>query len=153
MLSAISAEEITVFYKGKPTIKDTELVKENGHSIVYLQMDLINDIEDEVSERSTQTHKAQLNDIVNKYGREKLMAMSHSDRSELFLKEFTNSGINLYKTEMSQQDIAQIKKATKIIEFANEQGVTPDMLPAILFKGNLYRNVTTYAFLFKEENK
>ncbi len=147
----ISADEIIVFYNQKPTIKDAEIVKKHGHTLRYMQMDMIKDIEEETSQRTTETHQHQMKEIVKKYGAKKLMALSDTDRTRLFLTEFKRKGIDIYRAEINQKNMDRVKKAVKILEFANEQGVTRAMLPAIIFKDKLYRNVTTYAFLFKKE--
>jgi len=147
------ADEITIFYNNGQSISDENIVKKNGHSLKYLRMDLIEDLEKEASKRANETHKFLLDEVTEEHGLQALMLMSEQKRNDIVMQKFKNSGIDLLHSEMTQEHINDVKKATDILQYASNQGVTAEMLPAIIFKGNLYRNVTNFTFLFKKKVK
>lgn len=151
--SSLVADEVTVFYNANQTIQNESIVKKNGHKLLFLQMDLLEELQHNHSKKININHQKTLAEIFRIHGFEKLIAMKSDERALLVLRHFNNIGVDLHGNALSDINNKELQRAVKILRFANEQGVTQDMLPAVIFKGNLYRNVTNYGFLFNGKNQ
>lgn len=151
-----SADTIEVFTRNDFTIKGHQEAKDNGHNIITYQMDGVDVIQEKMAKRANKQLKTHIDALVKKVGLDKLVKMTEFNRNQLLLKQLKNNGIDtqsLSHSLVTQQDREKIKHAIQDLVYAENNGITEKMLPAIIFKGRLYKNTSNIAVLFQEDRQ
>ncbi len=147
-------DTIEVFMTSKDPVKNIAAVKNKGIDVVTYWMDGVEKINARMAQKATKQLKPQIDALVQEIGLEKLVAMSEFKRNQLLLKQLEKSHINFQtigKTLVSNADRNAIKLALEDLIYAEKNGITSDMLPAILYRGQLYKNIADLFVLIKQQ--
>ena len=113
-------------------------VKAKGHKINFIYLDRLTELEDQVSKRVTDDYQPGIDEIIAKVGLEELMAMDDVERTELFMKRFTQMKMKpITPKSVLPSELSDIRHAVADVIDAEEQGITEDQLPAVIFNGKL----------------
>lgn len=155
-LGVIHADTIEVFTKHDTPINGSNEAKEKGHSVIIYYMDGVEFIQDKLAQRANKKLQSIIADLEKKEGLEKLVQMTEFERNQLLLNRLKRANINpqsLSQSLVTPNDREQIKKAFQDLIYAENHGVTEMMLPAVIFRGRLYQNVSTLSVLFHKRGK
>ncbi|MCF6204050.1 MAG: hypothetical protein L3J59_10350 [Methylococcaceae bacterium] len=148
------AETVEVFLNTDMKVTGVEEIKDAGHTVVYFYLDKIEVIEKELANKATQKYQNEIDSLVKKVGLKKLVGMTEFERNELFLKHLNDSGISvesLSKATVTANDREEVNKVLNELIYAEDNGVTKKMLPALIFKGRLYKNTENLSKVLGEE--
>ena len=147
------ARDITIYLNKthEASIQGMEQAKENGHRVSLVYMDKLQQLEEQTSARITADYQHTIDAITREIGLDTLMAMDDHSRTELFMQKIVEHGMLPLSAEtLNQPEIDEINEAGKQLLKADEQGITAEMLPAILIDGRLYENNTRLDALLDE---
>ncbi len=147
-----SDNTLEIYLNNGMTLTGIDEVERLGITIHYYYLDDVLKIEQRMSKRATDQLKNEIDAIVEEVGIKQLIAMSDSDRNQLLLKQMKSSHIDLQDIRhslVSPEDREAIKQAQEILRYAFDQGVTSDMLPALIYKGRLLKNTHDITAIFK----
>ncbi len=125
--------------------------KASGFSINYIYLDRIEEIQDRISQRVTQKYQPAIDAIVAEVGLDALSAMGDIERTEFFMKEFAKLNVHaVTPSEILPSELDDVKYAISELNQAEEQGITSEMLPAVILNGRLYQQQYDLLKLIKE---
>ena len=143
---------IEVFLKHDMELTGAQSLRDQGYRITYYYFDDIERIEDNMSQRASKKLQSEIDAVVKELGVKKLMILGEFERNQLLLKQMESSGISLQQirhTLVTPKDREDINQALQILIYASDQGVTEEMLPAIIFNKNLYPKTTDLSNILK----
>lgn len=146
---------IEVFLTHDMEITGIKKAQDKGLSITYHYFDGVEKVEERMSEKATLKLKKEIKAIVDDIGLKKLSTMTEFERNQLLLKHIGSVGVDLEQIRhslVSPQDRDDINRALQILVYANEQGITKEMLPALLFRGHLLKNTSDVSKAFTKED-
>jgi len=149
--SAFANNTVEVFLTHDMPISGVEDAHQQGYSIAYYYLDAIDNIEQKMGQRASEKLQEEIDSLVRKTGLKNLVNLSEFQRNQLLLKQMKTSGIDLQVIQQSlvtPQDREAINHALQDLIYANDQGVTQDMLPAILFHGRVFKNTSDLSIAF-----
>ena len=153
--TAYADNTIEVFLTHDMKVVGIDKTKEKGLSISYYYFDEIDRVEEAMSKRATQKLEQEIKAIEDEVGLKKLSTMTEFERNQLLLKYMSSVGSDLESIRhslVSPQDRDDINRALQVLVYANEQGITKEMLPALLFRGHVLANTSDVSKAFKKGN-
>ena len=82
------------------------------------------------------------------------MAMGDIERTEFFMQEFAKMKVQpVTPSTILPSELDDVKYAISDVNQAEEQGITPEMLPAVILNGQLYQRQYDVLALIKENQK
>ena len=141
--SSVSAKTIEVFLTHQSKITGIADAQQQGYQIQYYYLDGVSIIEEKLSQKTTAQYQQPIDSLVQQYGIDKLNRMSESQRSLLFQQHLKRLGIRMPSVSLllSPQDRKDLQQATMDIQYANDQGVSLDILPAVIMDQQLMTHV------------
>lgn len=142
---------VEVFLTHDMQISGIEDAHQQGYSITYYYLDAIDQIEQKMGQRASEKLQEEIDAVVRKTGLKNLVNLSEFQRNQLLLEQMKTSGIDLQEIQQSlvtPQDREAINHALQDLVYANDQGVTQDMLPAILFHRRVFKNTSDLSKVF-----
>lgn len=113
--------------------------KAYGYTINFIFLDRIDELQDQISDRVTQKYQSATDAVIAEVGLEALMKMGDTERTEFFMKQFAQMKIEpITPNTILPSEIDDVKHAVSDTSKAEEDGVTSEMLPAIIIKGRLF---------------
>ena len=138
---AVLASEIKVYLHQEHAerIIGIDEAKAYGHTINFIFLDRVDELQDQISDRVTQKYQSATDAVIAKVGLEALMKMNDTERTEFFMKQFAQMNVEpITPNTVLASEIDDVKNAVSDTSKAEEDGVTSDMLPAIIIKGRLF---------------
>jgi len=130
--------------------------QDKGLNIVYHYFDGVEQVEERMSKKATLKLGQEIKAIEGDIGLKKLSTMTEAERNQLLLKYMTSFGADVEQIRHSlvtPQDRDDINRALQTLVYANEQGITKEMLPAILFRGHLLKNTSDISKAFTKGDR
>ena len=139
----VSANTIELFLVHGAKVAGIAEAKKQGYTIQYYYLDAVAKIEQKLAQKATQLYQAQIDSLVKKEGINKLSKMGESQRAIIFQQHLTKLGIRLpsFHRLLSPQDNEVLQQALAQRYYAGEQGITGNMLPAVIIDHQLTANV------------
>ena len=140
---ADETKEIKVYLHKEHTEKIIGLTKAKayGHTVNFIFLDRLDEIQNQISDRVTQEYQSATDAVIAEVGLEALMSMSDIERTEFFMKQFEKMKVKpITPATVFTSEIDDVKHAVTDASKAEEQGITADMLPAVVIKGRLYQH-------------
>ena len=109
-----------------------------------------------MGQRASEKLQEQIDAVVRRTGLKSLVKLNEFQRNQLLLKQIEISGIDLQEIQRSlvtPQDREAINHALQDLVYANDQGVTQDMLPAILFQRRVFKNTSDLSKVFDKSSQ
>jgi len=153
--TVLADNTIDVFLTHGMKITGIDEAQNKGLSISYHYLDGVEQIEQRMSKKATQKLKQEIKNIVDQVGLKKLSTMTDFERNQLLLKHMKSVGVDLEQIRHSlvtPQDRDDINQALQVLVYANEQGITKAMLPALIFRGHLLKNTDDVTKAFTKED-
>ena len=154
--SAFANNTVEVFLTHDMQISGIEDAHQQGYSITYYYLDAIDHIEQKMGQRASEKLQEQIDAVVRRTGLKSLVKLNEFQRNQLLLKQIEISGIDLQEIQRSlvtPQDREAINHALQDLVYANDQGVTQDMLPAILFQRRVFKNTSDLSKVFDKSSQ
>jgi len=151
--TVINADTIEVYLSIDTEVTGIEEAHEAGHTLVYYYLDGIDRIEAQLAAKATQKYQQQINELVTQEGLKNLVALNEFQRNQLFLKHLNQTGTDtesLSHAVVTAEDRAAINRALEDLIYADDQGVTKAMLPAIIYKGYLFKHTANLSKVLNE---
>lgn len=139
---AVFASEIKVFLNKEHAdqVMGVPEAKASGFTINYIYLDRIKEVQDQISKRVTENYQPAIDAVVANIGLEALMAMGDIERTEFFMREFAKMKVKpVTPSTILPSELDDVKYAISDVNQAEEQGITPEMLPAVILNGQLYK--------------
>lgn len=155
MSSFAHANTLEIYLNSDTKIEGKEQAQDAGHTLVYYYFDGIDTIEEKLAVKATQRFEEEIKTLVKKEGLEHLTSLTEFQRNQLFLKQLNQSGStieSLTHSVITSQDREAIGHAVEDLIYAENNGVSKDMLPAIIFRGKLYKNTDNLLNVIHEED-
>ena len=155
MISFTHADTLEIYLNSDSKIESKEEAQDAGHTLVYYYFDGIDTIEERLAARATQHFEEEIKTLVKKEGLQHLTSLTEFQRNQLFLKQLNQSGSTIESithSVITTQDREAIGHAVEDLIYAENNGVSKDMLPAILFRGKLYKNTNNLLNVIHEED-
>ena len=115
-----------------------EEVKAQGHTINFIYLDRLEELEDQISQRVTGDYQESIDKIIDDVGLDNLIAMDDIERTEFFMRRFVQMNLQpVSPKSVRPSELSDIRFAIGEIIKAEEQGIDDGMLPAVLAKGKL----------------
>lgn len=137
------ADTLEVFLNSDTKIEGKKEAQDAGHTLVYYYFDGIDTIEEKLAKRATQRFAQEIKTLVKTEGLQHLTLLTEFQRNQLFLKQLNQSGSTIESithSVITPQDREAIGLALEDLIYAENNGVSRDMLPAIIFRGKLYKH-------------
>lgn len=143
LTTPVLAENIEVFLTHKTELLGVTEAQENGHTIQYHYLDGVEQLEEKLAQKATQQYQQQINALVKKEGLKKLSQMSDSQRAMLFQQHLEGLGIRLpsFSQLLTPQDQEKMQWALADLRYAQDQSVDVNLLPSVVFQGQLYPDI------------
>ena len=155
MISFAHADTLEIYLNSDTKIEGKEQAQDAGHTLVYYYFDGIDTIEERLATKATQRFEEEIKILVKREGLEHLTSLTEFQRNQLFLKQLNQSGStieSLTHSVITSQDREAIGHAVEDLIYAENNGVSKDMLPAIIFRGKLYKNTDNLLNVIYEED-
>ncbi len=152
----VMASEMKVFLNKQHAdqIMGINEAKAFGYKINFIYLDRIDEVQDQVSQRVTDQYQPAIDAVIAEIGLEKLMAMSDIERTDFFMKQFATMKVRpVTPSSVLPSELDDIKHAVSDVNQAEEEGITDEMLPAVILKGQLYPRRFDLLELIKESKK
>ena len=153
---AVSASEIRVYLHKEHAdqIIGIKEAKAYGFKINFIYLDRIDEVQDQVSQRVTDKYQPAIDAVVAEIGLDALMKMSDIERTDYFMKQFAKMQVKpVTPSSILPSELDDIKHAVSDVNKAEEEGITTEMLPAVIIKGQLYQREYDLLKLIKESGK
>ncbi|WP_299874204.1 hypothetical protein [uncultured Cocleimonas sp.] len=153
---AVFASEIKIFLNKEHADQVTGIAeaKAYGFTVNYIYVDRIDEVQDQISQRVTEKYQPAIDAVVANIGLEALMAMGDIERTEFFMQEFAKMKVKpVTPSTILPSELDDVKYAISDVNQAEEQGITPEMLPAVILNGQLYQQQYDLLTLIKENQK
>jgi hypothetical protein len=150
------ASEIKIFLNKEHAdqVSGITEAKTSGFTINYIYLDRIDEVQNQISQRVTQKYQPAIDAIVADIGLEALMAMGDIERTEFFMQAFAKMKVQpVTPSTILPSELDDVKYAISDVNQAEEQGITPEMLPAVILNGQLYQRKYDLLTLIKENRK
>lgn len=147
---------IEVFLTHDMKIAGIDEAQDKGLSITYHYFDGVEQVEERMSKNATLKLSQEIKNIVDDIGLKKLSSMNEFERNQVLLKHMDSVGVDLEQIRHSlvtPQDRDDINRALQVLIYANEQGISKEMLPALLFRGHLLVNTSDVSKAFSKEGR
>ena len=154
MISFTHADTLEIYLNSDTKIEGKEEAQDAGHTLVYYYFDGIDTIEERLAARATQRFEKEIKTLVKKEGLQHLTSLTEFQRNQLFLKQLNQSGSTIESithSVITTQDREAIGHAVEDLIYAENNGVTPAMLPAVIFKGELYKNTSDLSSIINKQ--
>ncbi len=138
-----SADTLEIYLNSDTKIEGIDEAQDVGHTLVYYYFDGVDIIEQELATRATERFQQQIKTLVKKEGLQHLTALTDFQRNQLFLKQLNKSGStieSISRSVVTPHDREAIGHALEDLIYAENNGVSKELLPAIIFKGRLFKN-------------
>jgi len=142
---------IEVFLTHDMQISGVEDAHQQGYTVTYYYLDALDQIEQRMGQQASEKLQEEIDSLVRKTGLKNLVNLNEFQRNQLLLKQIETSGIDLQEIQrllVTPQDREAINHALQDLIYANDQGVTQNMLPAILFHRRVFKNTSDLSKVF-----
>ena len=154
-ISCVHADTLEIYLNSDTKIEGKEQAQDAGHTLVYYYFDGIDTIEERLAVKATQRFEEEIKTLVKREGLEHLTSLTEFQRNQLFLTQLNQSGStieSLTHSVITSQDREAIGHAVEDLIYAENNGVSKDMLPAIIFREKLYKNTDNLLNVIHEED-
>ncbi len=137
------ADTLEIYLKSDTKIEGIDEAQNVGHTLVYYYFDGVDIIEQELATRATERFQQEIKTLVIKEGLQQLTTLTDFQRNQLFLKQLNESGStieSISRSVVTPHDREAIGHALEDLIYAENNGVSKQMLPAIIFRGRLFKN-------------